>query len=217
MPELVSGVQKTPVVITVYGPTIVGKSTFAAAAPDSVMLCVEAEGADRIDHPKKYIGIEKMLELKRLTKEMTKVKENTIIVDNVTFIEQMVIDEVLKKYAIKALSELPYGKATSEVSEIVNSYIKMLSKLRKAGKNVCVLAHSAMYKDVDPSTGQDIDLLSVSLRKVSVDLLTRKSDCVFMFDRVQTLTEIQGKNKKKDATLKSSGKRVLYMGNRPGL
>jgi len=214
-----SGIKKTKVLFLIHGETKVGKSSLAATIPDSVMVCVEREGADRIDHPHKYTYVPDTRTFEKMLRAIASLPEQTVVIDNITFLDKMVKSEVLKQNHIKSLSEMGHGKAYEKCETRMETLIAKIMLLKtKHDKNVVILGHTKAYSTFDIATQDDVMELSVAMtRPRNAEHLTRLVDGTFYFTMLKSSLDTKGKKVSGDSIkLKKSG-RVLYLNKRAGV
>lgn len=214
-----SGIKKTNAFLVVHGETKVGKSTLASYIPNSVLVCVENDGADELDHPHKYTKIPDSRTLLKMISGLGKLKEKNIIIDNITFLDSMCKTEVLKSNQIDSLAGLGHGKAYEELESKMDKMINAIKTLKtKHGKNVIVLGHTKLYKNYDVATEDDVSELSVSMiRPRNAEYLTRLANGVFYFTLLKSQVDTKGKKTAGDTIVKKKSTRVIYLNKLAGV
>ena len=124
--DVISGPKLEPPRITIYGGAGVGKSTFAAGAPNAIFLPTEdgigVIGADRFPLMESYDAVVEAIE--ELTKEDHKFK--TVVIDSLDWLEPLVWKKVCDIHKLKSIEEPGYGKGYTFAAEI---WRDLLSKL----------------------------------------------------------------------------------------
>ena len=214
-----SGRKKSNCFLVIHGETKVGKSTLASYIPDSILVCVENDGADDLDHPHKYTRIPDSKTLVKMLPALAKLPEQNIIIDNITFLDEMIKEEVLKSNGISSLSEIGHGKAYEQVETKSNKVIKQIHKLKTHhDKNVIILGHTKLMRSFDVAAEDDVSELTVSTnRPRTSEFLTRLSTGVFYFTLLKSKIDTKGKKTAGDTIVKKKDSRVIYLNKLAGV
>lgn len=188
-------------IVLLYADAGMGKTTLATKAPKSIILDLENGSKD-------IIGIER--EEKAKTKqeriafyrEFVKSDKKTLIVDSMSFIEKKEIDYIITT---------DFGGDETKFNSFMVGYkhlkrsligeIEIFEKIREAGKNVIIIAHSRTKTVSDPM-GADFDRYEPDIHKDVVSSIAAKCDAIF-FMRQQIRVD-------NDNKAKSNMDRVLY-------
>jgi len=153
--NIITGVQAEPFRILVYGVEGVGKSSFAAQAPDPVFVTTE-DGAGRIDVPK-FPLVESFDEVVgNLNVLLTEQHSyQTVVIDSIDWLEKLAVQKILEDNPqAKTLADFGYGQGYARLIPLFEQVIDLLNQLRrKKAMNVVLISHSKMEKIEDPSGG----------------------------------------------------------------
>ena len=213
--DVISGPKLEPPRITIYGGAGVGKSTFAAGAPNAIFLPTEdgigVIGADRFPLMESYDAVVEAIE--ELTKEDHKFK--TVVIDSLDWLEPLVWKKVCDIHKLKSIEEPGYGKGYTFAAEIWRDLLSKLEVLRKLkGMVVVLIAHSAIKRH-DPPDQESFDRYELKLHKAAAALVSEHSDIIGYCNYRTGITETDTGfgNKRKRAV--GTGERVLQLGARP--
>lgn len=208
--EIISGVIPKPLKIVLYGSEGIGKSTFAAHAPDP--LFIDTEGSTermdvrRLPRPTSY---------QMLLQEIEYVKQNphlcrTLVVDTADWAERLCRDGVLAKYNKTGIEDFGYGKGYIYVAEDFGRMLNKLNEVLEQGIHVIVTAHAQMRKFEQPDEMGAYDRWELKLAKQTAPLLKEWADMV-LFANYETYV-VTSENKKAKA---QGGKRVMHTTHHP--
>lgn len=213
-----------PFRMLLYGVAGIGKSTFAACAPDPLFIQTE-DGLINIDCLKmklckKFDDI--LTDLKAVYKLKGKVK--TIVIDTLDWLEQLATVEILKGAEAKknnytTLAQFPYGKGGMELIPYATRVLNYLKYLYEEGFNVILIAHTKPEKVVNPD-GSDYDQHSPRLNKNINNIFKEWVDiigfCNFSFVTKET-TEKMTKTVKAVETKVEGYSRVITLTGKPSI
>lgn len=146
------GKKKAPFKMTVFGPEGVGKTTFAADAPKPLIVSAEG-GTDHIDCTS--VEPESWTDLLAIMRELEGDDEfETIVVDTVDWVYNNLLGPhvVTQKGMSGGLDEQEFGRGHAAAIAPWREFLSRCDGLRKAGKNVLLLAHSQIKTHNDPET-----------------------------------------------------------------
>ncbi|MDX1471960.1 MAG: ATP-binding protein [Flavobacteriaceae bacterium] len=203
-----------PVFVVVYGPDGVGKSTFAASAPNPVFICSE-EGTNELDiarfpEPSGYRDIQKILD--ELSEVETEFK--TLVIDSLDWIEPMLIEYLCQSYGVSAINQgaLAYGNGTIKMAEEWSMLLNQLRRIRdKRNMNIILIAHSEVKVFHDPLTEAGYDKYQLQLNQKSAAKVRQAVDAV-LFCKQEVYTK---ENKQSKVKAYGDSKRILYTEMRP--
>jgi hypothetical protein len=205
-----------PARITIYGPSGIGKTTFAANAPDPIFILTE-DGLGDIEVPAFPLSTsydEVMEALATLGKEDHKFK--TVVIDSLDWLEPLVWQATCKRLGVTSIEAPGYGKGYVEASTEWKDFFKYLTALRDFKKmTVIMIAHGAITRVEDP-IHPAYDTHGLKLQKRAAAIAEEYSDIVG-FAALKTLlkTEDAGFGEKRNRAI-STGERVLYLSGNPG-
>ena len=202
--------------IVLYGTHGIGKSTFAAQAPDPVFIQTE-EGLDAVsatafplcqsfDDILECIGV--------LASESHDFQ--TVVLDSADWAEQLIQKRVAQDNNVKTIDAIGYGRGYKAAADYWRQLLDGFDHLR-TDKNmqVIMLAHSQVRRFDDP-LADPYDRYQLDLHHGSASLVSEWCD-IMMFANQQysTVKSDVGFNQKVTRAV-GSGNRVLYTQERPG-
>jgi hypothetical protein len=209
--NVVSGRLVKPMRLLIYGLEGVGKSTFAAGAPNPIFLGAE-DGTSELDvkrFPQPKIWGDVMEGVHELA--TTEHDYKTLVIDTLDWIEPLCWQRVCVlcakpgKPPLRSIEEMGYGKGYVEAGGLWRQLTSGLERLRAEKRmDIVLLAHSWIKGFKNPS-GDDFDRYELKLHKGAAALWREWCDAV-MF-AAHDVTTYEGDNKRTKGI--SSGARVL--------
>lgn len=201
--------------ILIHGVAGVGKTTFAAGAPDPVFVITE-DGLGTLDAPHFPLARsfdEVMEALAALYSEDHAFR--TVVVDSVDWLEPLIWARACRDNGWKSIEDAGYGKGYVAALDLWRQYIDGLNALRDdKGLAVIQIAHTDI-KRFDSPEHEPYDRYIIKLHARAAALLQEHSDAVLFANyRISTVKSDVGFNKKVTRAL-GSGERVLYTAERP--
>lgn len=134
-----------PHLVLIYGPDGVGKTTFAAQAPQPVFLGPE-QGTNWLDVARFPVP-ENWSNVLEAVKELTLEPHNfkTLVIDSLDWLEPILFEQICKDHSARSieLAAGGYGKGYVEAVERWSQFMKNLNLLReKRNMNIILIAHS---------------------------------------------------------------------------
>ncbi len=169
-----------------YGEPGIGKSTFAADAPDVVFICTEA-GADNLSvahahyegrDPRTYDEV-----LAVLDGIPTDGSIKNVCIDTIDGLEG-IIHAHIKTTTNKPVGEHGYGKGYDKALDLMRGVIASLERLRSSGVGCILLAHSTIENFANPE-GADFSYVTIKAHKKITGLLVEWADAVLYAKREQ--------------------------------
>jgi len=198
--------------IFLYGVEGIGKSTFAAAAPNPIFIRTE-DGLGGIDTSSFPLAKGSMDVLAAIATLYTEQHEyQTVGLDSADWLESMLRREMEAKYSDK---DLGYGKDTVILAGLWNMVLEGLNALRNEKNMSIILIGHAQIKRFDSPETEPYDRYSPKLVERSSALLREWCDCVF-FANYKTMVKKEevGFNKTVSRGL-STGERLIYTAETP--
>lgn len=182
--------------IVIYGPGGIGKSTFAADAPDVLFFDIE-NGLDGIESSKLEIkSWQDVLQgITALHEQDHKFK--TLAVDSIDWLERHIHAQVAQEHNGKSIEDIPYGKGYKFALDLWNQFLDGMTSLRdNKGMTIILIAHDQIKKYNDP-TMDSYDRYTIKLHDSAASLVVEWSDAVlFARKKVRIEKEDAGFNKK---------------------
>ncbi len=214
--------EHTPLRVLLYGPEKVGKSTFAATAPNPLFISMEG-GLDRLEVAKQRCN-----NYKEVIDVLTALKEQdhefkTVVFDPAGWLEEFIYGELCKEENVSSIDEVGggYGKGYTVALNKWNALLTGLEALRlNKHINIVFLAHMDTRTYQNPA-GEDYDRFYPKLHGKTtkgnsvMTLLTQWCDAILLANyKVYTKKEDAGFGKKQAKGV-GNGERVLYTTESP--
>jgi hypothetical protein len=198
--------------IMVYGVEGIGKSTFAASAPNPIFICTEdGLGSLTVDHFPLATSYDDVLAaIGSLYAD--KHDFQTVALDSLDWLEAMIWKDVESKYDAK---DLAYGKGAVIAADKWREVLDGLNALRNdKGMAVVLIAHCTIKRFDSPET-EPYDRYQPKLQDRSNALIREWCDAV-LFANYKTIVKKGdvGFNKSVARGI-STGERLLYTSERP--
>ncbi|HMJ11624.1 MAG TPA: ATP-binding protein [Polyangiaceae bacterium] len=199
-----------PIRVLLYGVEGVGKSTFAAAAPNPIFIAAE-DGTAQLD-------VARFPESKTWSDVLDALDElivgehdyQTVVVDTLDWLEPLCWACVVEKAnspKVKSVEDLGYGKGYVAALDEWRGLLARFEQLRtKRGMHVIFLAHSWIKAFKNPED-EDYDRYELKLHAKAGGLLKEWADAV-LFARYETFTNTDDKTKRTRGV--STGARVVH-------
>lgn len=209
MLNIVTGVEKTPIKICIYGAEGVGKTSLAARMPEPLFIDTEG-GTSRLNV--RRIKCLAWDELIAIIKEVINTPSvcKTLVVDTADWAESICIDYVCNKYRKANIEDFGYGKGYTYLAEEFGEFLKLLNKLVDVGINPVIIAHGKPRKYELPEEQGQFDRWEMKLTKQVAPLIKEWCD-MLLFCNYKTFVVTTENNSKKA----QGGKRVMYTTHNP--
>lgn len=208
------GKQKKPRRIMLYGVYGIGKSTFAAGAPDAVFLPTE-DGIANIDcesFPLSKTYEQFMGYLSELCTEDHDRK--TIVVDTLDWLEQLLWRDVERKQCVTSIEDIGYARGYTFACKQWRQILNALDYLRDHKGMDCLLLAHAKIERFSPPDNDPFDRYSPKLHKLAAGIMQEWCDEVLYANyRVFTKTEGEGFTKRTQGV--GTGERIIHTSERP--
>jgi len=200
--------------IAIYGPAGVGKTTFAACAPDPIFILTEDGLGDipAMKFPVSKTFQDVMDAIKILYTGEHSYK--TLVVDSLDWLEPLIWEAVCKRTNVSSIEDVKggYGKGYVEANKEWTEFLDGITALRdKRDMLVILVAHSAVTTVNDPDQSS-YDTHGLKLNKRAAALCTEYPDIVG-FASWRTFVSIDDTDKKSRAV--TTGERILSVSPKP--
>ena len=205
--NVVSGTTPKPPKLMIWGPPAVGKSTFAAQAPDA--LFIEAE--DRTGHLDiNRFPVKKWEDILAVMKEVGASGDQpykTMVFDTVDAMEMLLLDYIARAANEESHEDIGGGWMKYRIPMLKEwkKFIRLIDGLTRKGIQCILLAH-AQTKTYQPPDGEKYDRFVIKMDQAGGDFLIENVDLVG-YAKFQTFVKSKDKQSKAKAT--TSGKRLL--------
>ena len=210
--DVITGVVKKPRRLLVYGVPSVGKTTFAAQAPNPIFIPTE-EGANDLDVAK-FPLVKSYDEFVNRLRELVKGGHGyeTVVIDTLGALDLLIIKHLCEKEkkGYTALEDWGFGRGPELAKALWNQVCSMLDHLKDQGMTIVMLAH-AHVKHFTPPDSDGYDRYEPNFTKKCAALMVGWSDEVFFANFVvRTKQTSAGKTQGV-----GQGKRVMFCQERP--
>lgn len=204
--QVTSGKINKPYLITLFGASGVGKTSFAADAPKPIFACTEA-GTDQLN-VSRFPQIDSYEKMMQAIEELQTSKHDfkTFVLDSLDHFEPLLQKHVCAKNKWNSLEDGGFGKGYVEANLVWNDFFQKIKSLREK-MNVILICHSQIKSFNDPSSPQAYERYELKLHKGANALVKENSDAV-LFATYENFINID-KNTKKAKGFGGEN-RVLY-------
>ena len=207
--KIVRGRKIQPRRVLLYGTHGIGKSSWAAQAPDVLFLNLE-DGLNDIDAAK----TEHLASLDLVVEALTFLASQKhdfkwLAVDTVDWLEALIHQDVADKAGKPCIGDIKFGEGYRSAQAYWDKLLTQLDWLRtECGMGIILLAHASIEKFRDPM-GDSYDRYQPALHQTAAATLQEWCDEVlFASYRVNTRTEEEGFGKKR-VIAGGSGERLI--------
>jgi hypothetical protein len=212
---ITTGKKIGPQLHVIMGTNGVGKTTWAASFPQSLILDIE-NGSNHLDASR--VSGDKLKTLDAFKETLTELATRahnfkTVVVDSVEALEGLISDAVCLEGKVKSIElyESGYGKGYIRSREMMREIIESFRQLQSIGITTILVAHTQVKSHTDPASNQTYDRMIMRCNDKMAALIRDMADNVFYATyKVFTTTE----NKKTKAF--GDGQRILLTQWRPG-
>ena len=189
------GIKSQPDFVVVYGNPGLGKSTFASGSPNPIFI----DPRDRTKH----LNVERLTpktweEYIQMVQWAVKQPYETIVLDEMNFVDELAKEYVWRKYYAKypsfALVKEKGGQYNVLNEEYKAVLLPLLDSIRQAGKNLIVVGHPEVKEMDDPLTMEPYIRYQLGLSNGLNSMLKRSCDCMFFINKDVSVTT--GENKR---------------------
>lgn len=174
--------------ILLYGVPGIGKTTFAAGAPNPIFLFTE-DGAgllevDSFPLLKSYDDV-----ISSLTSLLNEEHEfKTVVLDSLDHLEPLVWEKVTNAANVDSIASIDFGKGYTEALTYWRQIMDLLDRLRNEKNIAYVLIGHSNIKRFDSPDCEPYDRYQLKLHDKASGLVQERVDCVF-FCNYQTVVQ----------------------------
>ena len=203
--------------IVIYGPPKVGKSTFAATAPNPIGILTES-GIDNIDVSAFPVAETFENVMQAIATLYTEPHEfQTVFVDSLDWLEPLILTKVCRDNGVDNIEKIGFGKGYIFADDLWKQFFAGLDALRndKSMTIICI-AHEQLTKVKDPSQANDYDSYSLKLNKRATALVNEWADIIGFAQHEIYTRQVDPNNKlNKDVKATTTGARKLHLNPHP--
>lgn len=191
--KIQKGRQFEPPRVLLVGTEGIGKSTWAAAAPNAIFVPTE-DGLGQIDCEKFPLAKTYQDVVEALTGLATEPHHyQTVAIDSVDWLERLIWDNVCRRTNKRNIEDIGYAKGYTFALDEWREVIGLLSRCRAKGMAVILIAHSKVEKFEDPENPA-YDQYVPRLHKHAQALISEWVDAILFATRKRTVKLVEGKN-----------------------
>lgn len=219
--SIMSGATAEPPRILIYGTDGIGKSSWAAGAPNPIFTQTE----DRLSHidANKFPLCATAEDAFKTIDTLYGESHNftTHVTDSADWLEKLIHKEICEEYQEPTLkanskgSELSFGRGYVLAEQRFKEYLDALSYLRNEKGMITILTAHAEIKRFEDPMRDSYDKYWPSLHERVRDLLQQWADCIFFCNYQTFVKQEDGGFNKKEKKAVGAGARILYTEERP--
>ena len=210
--EITRGVIRKPVKCVIYGPEGVGKSSFAAQAPNPVWCDVEASSGEldvgRLPRPTSFQAILDQIFYIVRNPHLC----DTFVLDTADWAEKLAQAQICANRGKAGIEDFGYGAGYRFAFDAFGAMLNALDNLITVGINVIICAHAALRRLELPDEDGAYDRWELKLcnsPKCNVAAMLKEWADLVLFANYKTYV-IKKDEKDKTGKAKGGQKRVMY-------
>lgn len=221
--NIITGPQKKPPKITIYGVGGVGKTYFASRAPDPIFLCTE-EGLGLLDvarfepgqHDPVIRDWSQLIECVSVLYEQDH-HHKTVVLDSLDQAEPLLWRHTASRHGHKNIEDFGYGKGYIHAVDEARVLLEGLEALRNdKGMAIILIAHSQIKRFESP-TAESYDRFQLRLQDRLGALIHDWSDAVLFANwKTHVVQDVDPKTKQTRRRGVGRGERIMFSEERPG-
>ena len=213
--SILTGKTDRPRIVTLYAVQGIGKSTWAASAPNPIFIQTE-QGLDDIGCARFPLCRGWQCVLDNLTSLCAETHAfQSVVIDSLSALEPLIWAQVCADKGKKNIEDIGYAKGYKFALDYWREVTKALEFLRdRKGMHVILIGHSRVVRFEDPET-EPYDRYEIDIHKDASAMIQRWSDEVF-FGNYEVFTSEKGEGFNRRVKAIGDGTRKLYTSERPG-
>jgi hypothetical protein len=208
------GKQSKPRRIMLYGVHGIGKSSFAASAPNAVFLPTE-DGVSDIDC-ESFPLAETFEQFDGYLQELAGEEHDrqTLVIDTLDWLERLIWGAVEAEHEVNSIEDIGYAKGYTFALKQWRHVLRALDWLRDNKGMTCLLLAHAKIEKFQPPDNDPFDRYSPKMHKLASAIVQEWCDEV-MFANYRVFTKTQGEGFDKRTQGVGSGERIVHTSERP--
>lgn len=203
------GSGRQPDRILLVGTEGIGKTTFAADAPNPIFICAEDGIPPILDHIQRFPEPQSFQDVRDAVRTLIREQHDfkTLAIDTIDWLEPLIWRELCARNSWADIEAPGYGKGYTTAAEEWRKLIADLDVLRRQkGMEVILLAHASIRTFSNPAGG-DFSRYECKLNKQAIALVKEWTD-VNLFAIHEEFVQV--KNGKETRKGVSTGRRVIH-------
>jgi hypothetical protein len=210
--QVVRNTLNKPPIIVVHGGAGVGKTTFAAQAPDCIFIPVE-DGLGMLDVATFPEPI-KVNEITMMMKSLVDEDHNYqwLVIDSITAMEKKLWSDLCNQGNVSSIEELGggYGKGFTKALEWTNQLIADMRYLRQVkSMGIILIAHSNITT-VNPPDKASYDQYTLNVNKKLADFIHTQADIVAYCELEKLIKQEDKGFGQNQGKVTETGRRLLH-------
>ena len=202
-----------PPIVVVYGGPGIGKTTFAACAPDVVFIRVEdglgSLTANAFEIAKNFQDVVEQLEAIRDQEHGFK----WLALDSLSALEPLIWDAVCRAENKQSIEDFGFGKGYVQASNEWRKFFDLLGQIVAKGIGCILIAHSEVVRFESPEIPA-YDRAQIKLHKRAFGLVYERADVIgYAAPQVNVITEKHGEKARGRGF--ETGKRLIHLVEKP--
>lgn len=207
--QIRKGTGSKPDRILLMGTEGVGKTTFAADAPNPIFLCAEDGIPRMLDHIPRFPEPQSFTDALDAIRTLIKEEHDyrTLAVDTIDWLEPLIWRELCARHSWADIEAPGYGKGYTAAAEEWRRFLAACDTLRqRKGMEIILLAHAAIRTFSNPAGG-DFSRYECKLNKQAAALVKEWTD-VNLFAIHEEFAQTKGGKETRKGV--STGRRVIH-------
>lgn len=212
---VVKGKKAKPPRIVLYGVEGIGKSTFAAEAPETIFISTE-DGQDNIDASKfpickSFADVINQLEF--LLNEKHEFK--TVALDSLDWLEPLIWQKVSSDHKVNSIEDIGYAKGYTYALDYWRMVLELLSNVRSHRNMAIILLAHDRIRRFDSPESEPYDRYELKLHDKAAPLLYEWADAILFANYRTAVAKTDVGFQKEVKRGIGGGERFIYTEERP--